>query len=340
MLQKFSLWWILALLITTLFHLFVIDQLDPYFVTILIHAGINIILASSLNLINGFAGQFSMGHAGFMAVGAYSSSVISIYLRDTQIMSIDDLTTQFVLFPLILLCGGFAAALIGLLVGLPSLRLKGDYLAIVTLGFGEIIRVCILNIDSIGAARGLTNIPALTSFLSVYSLALITLFVISRIVTSPSGRRFLAVREDEIAAEAIGVNTTNSKVAAFTIGAFFAGMAGGLFAHFLRFLSPSIFDISKSFECIIMVVLGGMGSLSGSVCAAFFLTILREALRPLQQFTGTDYRMVIYSLLLIILMLTRPRGLFGSKEVGDLFPERFKNLFGLRKEAPLNEEMK
>jgi branched-chain amino acid transport system permease protein len=210
----------------------------------------------------------------------------------------------------------------GYLVGLPSLRLRGDYLAIVTLGFGEIIRVIVLNVDAIGGARGMPNIPDLTSFAWVYGVLVLTLFTVWRLVHSRQGREFLAVREDEVAAEAMGVNTTSAKVRAFMTGAFFAGVSGALFAHYLRYLNPQTFDFNRSFEVIIMVVLGGLGSLSGSVVAALFLTILKELLRPLQELTRLDLRMVIYSVLLIALMLTRPNGLFGTKEITDFFKNR------------------
>jgi branched-chain amino acid transport system permease protein len=207
-------------------------------------------------------------------------------------------------------------------VGLPSLRLKGDYLAIVTLGFGEIIRVVILNVDAIGGARGMPNIAPLSTFGWVYTLAIVTVFTIWRLVNSAQGREFLAVREDEIAAEAMGVNTTRAKVRAFVIGAFFAGAAGVLFAHFLRYLNPQTFDFNRSFEIIIMVV-------TGSVVAALFLTGIREALRPLQELTRLDFRMVIYALLLIVLMLTRPNGLFGTREFMSFLPAGLrKKLFG------------
>ncbi|MBI3543033.1 MAG: branched-chain amino acid ABC transporter permease [Deltaproteobacteria bacterium] len=229
------------------------------------------------------------------------------------------------LFAGALYAGGLVAAVLGFVVGSPSLRLKGDYLAIVTLGFGEIIRVMILNIDAIGGARGMTGVPEWTNFGWVYGVAFICVLTVKRIMQSPHGRALLAVREDEIAAEAMGVNTTRYKVTSFVVGAFFAGVAGGLYGHFLTFLSPQSFDFNRSFEIIIMVVLGGMGSTTGAIIAALFLTGLRELLRPLQEITRLDFRMVIYSLMLIILMLTRPRGLFGTKELVDFGPfKRFK----------------
>ncbi len=215
--------------------------------------------------------------------------------------------------------GGAAAAAAGYLVGMPSLRLRGDYLAIVTLGFGEIIRVVFMNTEAVGGASGLNNIPFYSNFGWVYAAVVITVFCVWRLVNSAHGRTLLAVREDEIAGEAMGVNTTQAKVRAFAMGAFFAGIAGGLYAHYLRILTPQTFDFNRSFEVVIMVVLGGMGSISGSVVAAVLLTVMREALRVVQDWLLVDLRMVIYSLVLIILMLTRPNGLFGTREITDLF---------------------
>lgn len=307
-----------GILAVWIFQLGFSDLMDPYFLTILRFAGINIILAVSLNLVNGFAGQFSMGHAGFMSVGGYLAAFLTLTLETQYPSLFQSSLSSGLIFLVALLIGGLGASAVGYLVGLPSLRLKGDYLAIVTLGFGEIIRVIILNVDAIGGARGLPNIPPLSHFGWIYSVVIITVFTLWRLTRSARGREYLAVREDEIAAEAMGVNSTRTKVSAFVIGAFFAGVAGGLFAHDLRYLNPQTFDFNKSFEIIIMVVLGGMGSITGSIVAALFLTVMREALRPLQEITHVDFRMVLYSLMLIILMLTRPRGLFGHRELPDL----------------------
>ncbi len=306
-----TLWvWLASLALVWALDFWVTDQLDAYFFTILMYAGINITLAVSLNLVNGFTGQFSMGHAGFMSVGGYVAAYLSTrYQAETPLA-----------FVTALVSGGLAAAGAGYIVGLPSLRLKGDYLAIVTLGFGEIIRVVLLNIDAVGGARGMTNIPPLTTFGWVYSVVVVTVFSAWRLVNSSHGRALLSVREDEIAAEAMGVNITRAKLRAFVIAAFFAGIAGGLFGHYLRYLNPATFDFNRSFEIIIMVVLGGMGSITGSVVAALFLSGIREALRPLQEITKIDFRMVIYSLMLIILMLTRPNGLFGTRELSEFLP--------------------
>ncbi len=322
--------WLLSLAIVFIFGFFQ-NEVDPYYYQILIYAGINIILTVSLNLVNGFTGQFSMGHAGFMSVGGYLAAFITLTAQENLgFLLVDNPLIGNLIFAGALFAGGCAAALAGYLVGLPSLRLKGDYLAIVTLGFGEIIRVIILNVNAIGGARGMPNIPELANFTWVYSLVVVTLFVIWRVMQSQHGRSFLSVREDEIAAEAMGVHTTRAKVRSFVLGAFFAGVAGGLFGHFLRYLNPQTFDFNRSFEIIIMVVLGGMGSFTGSVVAAIFLTGLKEALRPLQEITKLDFRMVIYSLMLIVLMLTRPNGLFGTREWSDFLPKRFRRKLGLK----------
>jgi branched-chain amino acid transport system permease protein len=295
-------------------------MVDPYPMQIIMYIGINIILAVSLNLVNGFTGQFSMGHAGFMAAGGYAAAAFSTTVMSPEMVN-DPIISQ-VVFIASLLVGGIVAAAAGIFVGLPSLRLKGDYLAIVTLGFGEIIRVVLLNTPSVGGARGMSGIPKYSTLGWVYTFVLVCVFFVWRIMRTAHGRSFLSVREDEIAAESMGVNTTATKVRAFVLGAFFAGVAGGLFGHYLQYLNPSIFDFNRSFEVIIMVVLGGMGSITGSVVAAAFLTFMREALRELQQFTQIDLRMVIYSLLLIVLMLTRPNGLFGTREITDFFKKK------------------
>jgi branched-chain amino acid transport system permease protein len=319
--------WFGVVAVVWLIHFFAAPNIEPYYFSIIMYAGINIILAVSLNLVNGFTGQFSMGHAGFMSIGGYTAAFITTTLQGHWPELMQSPVVGPLLFIAILWFGGLMASAAGYLVGLPTLRLKGDYLAIVTLGFGEIIRVILLNIDAVGGARGLPNIPALSNFGLVYSWVVVVTFTVWRLIYSAHGRAFLSVREDEIAAEAMGVNTTRAKIRAFVIGAFFAGVAGGLFSHYLRYLNPQTFDFNRSFEIIIMVVLGGMGSISGSICAALFLTGIREALRPLQEITRLDFRMVIYALMLITLMLTRPNGLFGTKELVDILPKGLKKRF-------------
>ena len=299
---------------------------DAFIQLILIYLLINMILGMSLNLVNGFTGQFSLGHAGFMAVGAYTSAFLSTLIPDLSG------PVQIFAFPVFALAGGLLAAFAGWIVGLPSLRLRGDYLAIVTLGFGEIIRVVLLNTPAVGGARGFYGIPGptdwtigritISKFLIGYSQALFWVlacfFVIWRLVRSAHGRAFLSVREDEIAAEAMGINTTQTKVRAFVLSSFFAGIAGSVFAHYANYLNPASFGFNRSIDAVIMVVLGGMGSLTGSMLAAVFVTVMPEALRPLQELLGVDLRMVIYALSLILLMILRPKGLFGNKELPDL----------------------
>jgi branched-chain amino acid transport system permease protein len=296
---------------------------------ILVLIGINIILAVSLNIINGHAGQFSLGHAGFMAVGAYTAAFLTVkwfapFVNSLPEGSAQQVIWQNVLLLVTVLAGALVSAIAGYIVGLPSLRLRGDYLAIVTLGFGEIIRVVILNIEEIGAARGLSGIPPWGSFFWVFFFAGLTILISHRMVMSSVGRAFLAVREDEIAAEAMGVDTTRYKVKAFVIGSALAGVAGALYGYFMMYLNPGMFTFVKSFEVVAMVVLGGLGSISGSIVAAIVLTFLPEALRYVKDIYQDmrDPRMVIYSIMLIVLMLTRPQGLFGRKELWEMLGKR------------------
>jgi branched-chain amino acid transport system permease protein len=280
-------------------------SISPYYFQIIIYIGINVILASSLNLINGFAGQFSLGHAGFMALGAYTSAVITSSMHLTP-----GSPASYPMFAAALIAGGLVASIFGLLVGIPSLRLKGDYLAITTLGLGEIIRVIIQSLDFLGAARGFTGIAKLADFFWVYAVVAVVIFTIANLVRSTYGKGFLAVRDDEIAAEAVGVDATRYKIVAFITGAFFAGIAGGLYAHFVTYINPSQFGFLRSFEIVVMVVVGGMGNIAGVILAAAVLTILPEALRAVAQ-----YRMVLYAFLLIVIMISRPpaNGGFGAK---------------------------
>jgi branched-chain amino acid transport system permease protein len=294
-----------------------IPALNSYYYDVLIGIGINIILAVGLNLVNGYTGQFSLGHAGFMAAGAYASSWLTLSFGYSLGASGWATTSVFLAA---LLMGGVVAALAGLIVGVPSLRLKGDYLAIVTLGFNEIIKGIIQNCDALGAQRGLGGMVQHTTFFWTFALAAVTIYVVVSLVDSTYGRGFLAVRDDEIAAEAMGINTTKYKVLAFVLGAFFAGIAGGLYAHFKQFIHPEGFNFMKSVDVVVMVILGGMGSTAGVCVAAVLLTILPELLRYVARIDAlpewlrhiAENRMIIYSLLLIILMLTRPQGLFGA----------------------------
>lgn len=270
-----------------------------YYQNMLITMCINIMLAVSLHIILGITGQFSIGHAGFMAVGAYVSAICTMKLEMPFITGI--------------LLGAIVAALAGLLVGIPTLRLKGDYLAIATLGFAEIIRIIFLNIDYVGGAAGM-QITHQTNWTYAFFGVVITILIISNFTKSRHGRACISIREDEIAADAMGINTTYYKVVAFAIGSFFAGVAGAIYAHNFFIIQPTTFGFLKSFDILIFVVLGGLGSLSGSVLAAILLTVVTTYL---QGFPET--RMIIYSLVLILVMLYRPSGLLGTKEITDLF---------------------
>ena len=286
-------------------------SIDPYLLDVLTGVGINVILAVSLNLVNGYTGQFSLGHAGFMSVGAYLSAAVSLFVAPRLVgeLSAAGAATQGAVFLAALLAGGLSAALAGLAVGVPSLRLRGDYLALVTLGFGEIIRVVFQNVEFLGGALGLNAIPASTTILWVIAVAAVTVFVVHCLVDSTYGRGFLATRDDEVAAAAVGLNPTRYKIVAFVVAAFFAGVAGGLYAHFKLTITPTGFDFTRSIEIVVMVILGGMGNAVGVILAAVLLTLLPELLRPI-----AEYRMIIYSLLLVLLMLLRPQGLFRLPE--------------------------
>ena len=275
---------------------------NRYYLGIAVDVGINIILAVSLNLINGHTGQFSLGHAGFMAVGGFTAARLTLNFAGGLP---PDSAQAVALFVGALLLGGVAAALVGLAVGLPSLRLRGDYLAIVTLGFGEIIRVIFQTSDAFGAATGLTGIPKQTTLFWTWSIAAVTVYVVASLVNSTYGRGFICVHDDEVAASAMGLSPTRYKVTAFVTGAFFAGIAGALYAHHKQVLKPDGFDFMKSIDFVVMVILGGMGRTVGVILAAVLLTLLPELLRGF-----AEYRMILYSLLIIVLMMARPQGLF------------------------------
>ncbi|MDI3297563.1 MAG: branched-chain amino acid ABC transporter permease [Bacillota bacterium] len=270
--------------------------LNPYYQVQLFSMGINVILAVSLNLINGFTGQFSLGHAGFMAVGAYTAAVA---------------TTRWGLpFAAAVLLAAAASAVMGLLVGVPTLRLRGDYLAIATLGFGEILRSILYNVDYVGGATGLLGIPRLTTWPWLFALTVVTVLAVKNLVNSTRGLALKAVRDDEIAAEDAGVDTTRTKVLAFVLGAVFAGIGGALYAHYFFVIQPTTFSFLKSFEILVYVVLGGLGSITGSVVSATALTLLSAALQQL-----AALRMVLYGLVLVLLMIFRTGGLFGTWEL-------------------------
>ena len=278
-------------------------MLSRYYTGIVMMVGINIILTASLNLTTGYLGQLPLGHAGFMAVGAYACA---LFTKSSGL-------PKGVAFAIGLVLAWVVAGLFGVLIGIPALRLTGDYLAILTLGFGEIIRITLNNIDDVlgfklfYGSKGLKNIPKYSNFANVFLCVVITCFLIHAMMKSRHGRAVLAIRDNEIAAESCGIQTTYYKVMAFAFSAAFAGMAGGLYACYIGVLNPSTFGFMKSIEILVMVVLGGMGSMLGSILSATVLTILPEATRSFD-----SYRMVIYSLVLILMMIFRPGGLLGS----------------------------
>lgn len=285
-------YFILTILIDTKF-------ISRYQTTILIFICINIILAVSLNITVGCLGQITIGHAGFMSVGAYAAALFS---KAGIVSGVPG-------YIIALIVGGIVAGIIGIVIGIPALRLYGDYLAIITLAFGEIIRVLIEYFHFTGGAQGLRKIPRFNNFGIIYIIMIVCVVIMYSIMTSRHGRAVLAIRDDEIASKASGVNTTYYKTFAFTISAVFAGIAGGIYAHNLGILGARQFDYNYSINILVMVVLGGMGSFTGAILAAIFLTILPEGLREF-----ADYRMIIYSLILILTMIFRPSGLLGRKE--------------------------
>ena len=269
--------------------------INSYILLNIVIIGVNIILAVSLNLITGFTGQFSLGHAAFMSIGAYTSAVMTVYFN--------------LPFAAAMLISAVFAAVAGLIIGIPTLRLKGDYLAIATLGFGEIVRVVALNMNYIGGASGFNDIPQYTNWTWLYFMVVISIVLIKNFINSYEGRACIAIGQDEVAAEAMGVNTTYYKVLAFIVGAFFAGIAGSLYANYFYFIKPDSFGFMKSIDILVIVVFGGMGSITGSIIGAIVLSVISLFLQNIP-----ELRMVIYSLILFLIMIYRPKGLLGNKE--------------------------
>lgn len=265
--------------------------IDRYYAGIIMSCCINIILVVSLNVTTGFLGHLTLGHAGFMAIGAYTSAVVTRALAGVS---------SAIAFPTALIIGAIAAGFFGLIVSIPALRLKGDYLAIITLAFGEAIRNILLNLDFVGGAQGFIGIPLYTTFAWAFFLMVISVVATYFLVNSRQGRAIISIREDEIAAESTGINTNQYKMLAYVFAALFAGLAGGLYGHYIGILVPKTFSFNKSIEILVMVVLGGMGSIKGSILAAIGLTFLPELLR-----SAEIYRTLIYALVLIIIMLVK-----------------------------------
>lgn len=278
---------------------FLTQNIDAYYLRIMIFIGINIIVALGLNLTTGVTGQLSMGHAGFLSLGAYASAILSLQYNAP--------------FALAILGGALTAAFFGFLIGIPTLRLEGDYLAMVTIGFAEIIRVFFLNFGPGGKAVGLSGIPQETTFVTVWVMVIVVVILNRKLLGSRVGRSLYAIRENEIAAEACGINTTRMKVMAFTVGSFLGGLGGGLYSHYMYYINPQDFGFMRSIEILNMVVLGGMGSIPGTIIGAVILTILPEMLRIVN-----EYRLLFYGALLVILMIFRPNGLLGDVRIYDI----------------------
>lgn len=313
---------ILSIIIIALLFLFFSyaqGSFNAYVLRIMNLCAIYTILGISLNLINGFSGQFSLGHAGFMAVGAYTTAILTlspelkevIYFIEPIIPPLAKLQMPFL--PALIIAG-LLSAFCGLLIGVPTLRLKGDYLAIATLGFSEIIRVVFNNIVSItNGALGLKNIPEYTNLYWSWGWAIFTVFFIKRLVDSSYGRALMGIRENEVAAEAMGVNLFTHKILAFLVGAFFAGVGGGLLGNLITTIDPKTFMPVLTYQILMIIVVGGLGSISGTVISGCIFAILMEYLRPLDNWVP-GLRMVFFSLILLVVILFARKGLMGGKE--------------------------
>lgn len=294
--------------------------LNRFYSTIIMLICINIIMASSLNLSTGFMGQLVLGHAGFMAIGAYAAGLLGIALKTSGMPG-------FMILLISLLVGGLLASVAGIIIGIPALRLRGDYLGIMTLGFGEIVRIAITNLtDLTNGAQGLTRIPKIANFGNVYFIMVLCVAAIMMLSRSRHGRAIISIKENEIAAESVGIDTTFYKVSGFAISAFIGGIGGGLFAFTYGYIAPLNFGFMKSVDILVIACLGGLGSITGSVLAAIVFTILPEALREFEA-----YRMIAYSLALILMMLFRPQGLFGTSELStEMAIRTFKRIFRIK----------
>ncbi|MDI9475627.1 MAG: branched-chain amino acid ABC transporter permease [Natronincolaceae bacterium] len=285
-----------------------------YYSQILTVIIINSILAVSLNLVSGYTGQLSLGHATFMGLGAYAATLFALKLQSPFLVSI--------------ILGAAVAAFFGFVIGVPTLRLKGDYLAIATLGFGEITKNILLNLKITGGPMGLRGIPKVTNVYVAAAALVLVIFSLNRIINSRVGKSFIAIREDELAAESMGINTTRFKILAFVIGAFYAGLAGGLYAFLFRYINPKDFGFMRSIEILCMVVLGGMGNTYGAVFGAAIITILPEFLRSVSPVVA-QYRMVLYGLLLVVMMIVKPQGIISESSLSNKKREKSLEKGGL-----------
>ena len=329
LLQRYSVQLFLVTLGGIITYLAYEEAIGLYYLSVLMFMGVNIILSTSLNLVNGNMGEFSCGHAGFMCVGAYVSSILGVLLFSKDKIfgaPLLDPALAVYCFPLIILVGGIAAAIAGLLVALPSFKTRGDYLAIITIAANYIIISFIENLGSIGGSRGFMGMKKVVNAMRdtvdlpwmviwVFVFTMLTIWILRRYNSSTFGKGVSAICQDEVAAEIMSVNTNKIKAITFMLSSGLAGVAGGLFAYIIGYVNPGSFNILKSTEVLVMVYLGGMASLSGAVMSAIFFTILLEVLRPLQIF-----KWVIIPLILIIVMQFRPEGIMGNRELSDIFP--------------------
>ncbi len=348
--QRLTVPLLLGITLIVLVMLSYYNVIDLYIQSVIMFIGINIIFAASLNIVNGYMGEFSCGHAAFMAIGAYAASVLNVFLfTKDRVFGEPLLNPEFSLyfFPFVLLAGGLAAAVAGMLVALPSFKTRGDYLAIITIAANFIVISTIVNLDVIGGSRGFMGMRSVTFAMEdvvdlpwmliwVILGTFFSIWLIRRYVSSTYGKGIIAIHQDEVAAEMMSVNTNKMKLMAFMISAGLAGLAGGLFAHILGYINPNSFGILKSTEALVMVYLGGMGSLSGSVLAAILFTLLLEGLRfvipwidsglhwlhllPDDYQVSQVWKWVIIPLILVLLMQFRPEGIMGNKELSDIFP--------------------
>ncbi len=311
LLNKANLAWLLLSIVSfvVLSILMQVGIIGSYYAITLYNIFINIILAVSLNLVIGVCGQFSLGHAGFMCIGAYCAGIMVKMMPNMTGLAIG------------VLIGFVLSTIVALIVSIPTLRLKGDYLAIATLGFAEIVRILVQNMEITNGAAGLNGIPKLTTFPLLFVCSVISILVVCNFTHSASGRACLSIREDEIASEAMGINTTKYKVIAFVIGALLASLAGALFACNFYVIKPDQFTFNKSIDILVMVVFGGMGSMTSSVLAAVAIGIINVVLANF-----SEIRMIIYGLALVGIMIFKPTGILGTKELS------FKKLFDKRKE--------
>lgn len=313
--NKYALVYALILVVFIVVQILATEKvINAYIMQIVMFAEVNVIMTVSLNLINGFTGQFSLGHAAFMGIGAYISSMLTTLIIPTRSF---DKPIQYLIFIGSMIAGGIVAGFVGFLIGIPTLKLKGDYLAIVTLAFGEVLKAVIRLTPFVGGPRGITGIPKLATFPIVSVVMILAIILIRNYIFSNFGRASISIRENEIAAQSMGVNTTKYKILSFVVGSFFAGVAGALYAHRIMFIEPNLFDQTASTNYLIYLYAGGMASISGSIISAFALTIAPELLR----FLG-NWRYVIYPLILIFIMLKRQNGLLGGREFPFLIKTR------------------